>query len=588
MSTRVNDPRTKLDFNKPLNDDERMKAESDYLHGTIAEDLKDGLTGGFRGDNYKLIRYHGMYEQDDRDLRADRVAAKLEPRKTVMLRCRLPGGILTPEQWLTIDKFADEHSFYQSIRLTNRQTFQYHGVLKKDIKPMMQMLHSIGLDSIASSGDVNRNTLCATNPRLSRLHAEVYDIACRVSKHLLPNPTAYADIWLDGEKVFPEPRTKPQTKQLAEDKEPIMGKTYMPRKFKTAFVIPPQNDVDVHANDLNFLAVHENGKLFGFNVLVGGGLAFDFGNKETFPILAHDFGFIPVDLVFKAAEAVMTVQRDWGNRAQRKLAKTRYTILRVGVDVFKAEVEKRMESQFAPVHPYEFTHRGDDIGWTQGEDKRWHLTLFIESGRLIDKQGGPALKTGMREIAKLNKGEFRITPNQNLIVSNIEEADKAQIESIAKAHGLIVDELTEQRKNSMSCVALPTCPLAMAESERVLPSVVSAVEQMLAANGLAHEHIILRIQGCNNGCGRAMLAEIGLVGKAIGRYNLHVGGNKKGTRIPKMFKENIPLEECLAIIETWIKAWAQERQDQEEFGDFAIRTGIIAEIKDSAVDFWAA
>lgn len=589
MSTfdaRSKDPRAKMPEG-PLSDNERLKSESDYLHGTIAEDLKDGITGGFNGDNYVLIRYHGMYEQDDRDIRAERTEAKLEPRKMAMFRCRLPGGKLTSKQWLAVDEFASEHALYDSIRLTNRQTFQYHGILKPDIKPMYQWMHSIGLDAIASSGDDNRNTMCAANPSVNKLNAEVYEWGCKLSEHLLPKSPAYSDIWLDGEKVFSREFTQPMTKEATDPVEPILGKTYLPRKFKIAVCIPPKNDVDVHANDLNFLAVIENEKLLGFNVLVGGGLAMDFGNKETFPTPAVEFGFIELDEVLQTAEAVVTTQRDWGNRTDRKLAKTRYTLRRVGADVFKDEVEKRAGIKFKPIVPYEFTSRMDDIGWEQGDDGKWHLTIFVESGRLVDRGPGQTLKTGMREIAKIHDGDFRITPNQNVIVCNVPESNKDAIEKLAREHGLIRDKLTPQRNSSMSCVALPTCPLAMAESERVLPELVDQVEDMLAKNGLENEHIVFRVQGCNNGCGRAMLAEIGLVGKAVGRYNLHVGGNRKGDRIPKIFKENITLDECMKTIDGWIAEWAQHRQEDEGFGDFAIRHGIIQEIKDPAVDFWS-
>ncbi|WP_066568749.1 assimilatory sulfite reductase (NADPH) hemoprotein subunit [Snodgrassella sp. CFCC 13594] len=580
----TSDPRAKLP-DAPLADNERLKDHSDYLHGTIAADLKDGLTGGFNGDNFQLIRFHGMYEQDDRDIRAERVEQKLEPLKNVMLRCRLPGGIISPKQWLGIDEFATEHTMYGSIRLTTRQTFQFHGVLKNDVKPMHQWLHQLGLDSIATAGDVNRNVLCTSNPIESALHREAYDWAKKLSEHLLPKTTAYADIWLDGEKVFSTEFTQPETQEATDKVEPVLGKTYLPRKFKTTVVIPPLNDVDLHANDLNFIAIGDNGKLVGFNVLVGGGLSMEHGNHKTFPNTAYDFGFIGLGDVLKCAEAVVTTQRDWGDRTNRKAAKTRYTLQRVGVDVFKHEVEQRMGVAFQPSKPYEFTERGDRIGWVQGEDKKWHLTLFIENGRLLDYPGKP-LKTGVREIAKIHQGDFRLTANQNLIVAGVSARNKAKIEKIAREHGLINDDTTEQRKNSMACVAFPTCPLAMAESERFLPGFIDQIDAILAKNSVQDENIILRITGCPNGCGRAMLAEIGMVGKAIGRYNLYVGGNRAGTRIPRLFKENISADEILVLIGDWVAAWAHGREKGEAFGDFAIRTGIVKPVVNAAVDFW--
>ncbi|KJV46988.1 sulfite reductase subunit beta [Pantoea sp. BL1] len=555
-----------------LTDAERLKKQSNYLRGTILEDLDDGLTGGFSGDNFLLIRFHGMYQQDDRDIRAERAAQKLEPRHAMMLRCRLPGGIITPTQWLAIDKFATDKTIYGSIRLTNRQTFQFHGILKKNVKPTHQMLHEVGLDALATANDVNRNVLCTSNPVESELHQEAYEWAKKLSEHLLPQTRAYAEIWWDKEKV------------ATTDKEPILGETYLPRKFKTTVVVPPHNDVDLHANDLNFIAIAENGKLIGFNLLVGGGLSIDHGNKATYARTASEFGFLPVEKILDVAAAVVTTQRDWGNRTDRKNAKTKYTLERVGVETFKAEVEKRAGLTFEPIRPYAFTTRGDRVGWVKGIDKKWHLTLFIENGRLLDYPGRP-LKRGIAEIAKIHQGDFRLTANQNLIVAGVPEKQKAQIEAIAREHGLM-EAVTPQRENSMACVAFPTCPLAMAEAERFLPSFVTKVEEIMHKHGVGQEHIVLRVTGCPNGCGRALLAELGLVGKAPGRYNLHIGGNRMGTRIPRMYRENINEGEILASIDELVARWATERQADEGFGDFVIRAGIIKAVVDPARDFW--
>ena len=555
-----------------LTDAERLKKQSNYLRGTILEDLDEGLTGGFSGDNFLLIRFHGMYQQDDRDIRAERAEQKLEPRHAMMLRCRLPGGIITPTQWLAIDKFATDKTLYGSIRLTNRQTFQFHGILKKNVKPTHQMLHEVGLDALATANDVNRNVLCTSNPVESELHQEAYEWAKKLSEHLLPQTRAYAEIWWDQEKV------------ATTDEEPILGETYLPRKFKTTVVIPPHNDVDLHANDLNFIAIAEKGKLVGFNLLVGGGLSIEHGNKATYARTASEFGYFPVDKILDVAAAVVTTQRDWGNRTDRKNAKTKYTLERVGVETFKAEVEKRAGVTFAPTRPYEFTTRGDRIGWIKGIDNKWHLTLFIENGRLLDYPGRP-LKRGVAEIAKIHQGDFRLTANQNLIVAGVPESQKAQIEAIAREHGLM-ENVTAQRENSMACVAFPTCPLAMAEAERFLPSFVTKVEEIMHNHGVGEEHIVLRVTGCPNGCGRAMLAEVGLVGKAPGRYNLHIGGNRIGTRIPRMYRENITESEILATLDELVGRWAKDRHAAEGFGDFVIRAGIVTPVLDPARDFW--
>lgn len=556
-----------------LTDAERLKKESNYLRGTISEDLQNGLTGGFTGDNFLLIRFHGMYQQDDRDIRAERAEQKLEPRHAMMLRCRLPGGIITPTQWLAIDKFAENNTIYGSIRLTNRQTFQFHGILKGNVKPAHQMLSEVGLDALATANDVNRNVLCTSNPIESELHQEAYEWAKKLSEHLLPQTRAYAEIWLDQEKV------------ATTDKEPILGETYLPRKFKTTVVVPPHNDVDLHANDLNFIAIAENGRLVGFNLLVGGGLSIDHGNKATYARTASEFGYLPVEKILDVAEAVVTTQRDWGNRTDRKNAKTKYTLERVGVETFKEEVERRAGLTFEPIRPYEFTTRGDRFGWVKGIDNNWHLTLFIENGRLLDYPGRP-LKTGLAEIAKVHKGDFRLTANQNLIVAGVPEADKPAIEALAREHGLM-ESVTAQRENSMACVAFPTCPLAMAEAERFLPSFVTRVEELMTAHGVGDEHIVLRVTGCPNGCGRALLAEVGLVGKAPGRYNLHLGGNRIGTRIPRMYRENITEDEILTTLDHLLDRWSKEREAEEGFGDFTIRAGIVAPVLDPARDFWA-
>lgn len=556
-----------------LADNERLKSESRHLRGTITQDLANDITGGFTADNFQLIRFHGMYQQDDRDIRAERSKQKLEPLHNVMLRARLPGGVIQPDQWLAIDKFAEEHSIYGSIRLTTRQTFQFHGVLKPNIKLMHQTLNKVGIDSIATAGDVNRNVLCTSNPVESKLHVQAWEWATKISEHLLPKTRAYAEIWLDGEKIE------------TTDKEPILGDTYLPRKFKTTVVIPPQNDVDVHANDLNFVAIAKDGELVGFNVLVGGGLAMTHGDHSTFPRKADDFGFVPLSHTLAVAEAVVTTQRDWGNRVNRKNAKTKYTLERVGVETFKSEVERRAGIQFENSRPYVFTSRGDRFGWVEGIDGKFHLTVFIENGRILDYPD-KTLKTGCREIAKIHQGDFRMTANQNLIIAGVPAEQQAEIEALAVKHGLIQPSVSNQRLDSMACVSLPTCPLAMAEAERYLPSAVDELEQLLAKHNMANESIIYRVTGCPNGCGRAMLAEVGLVGKGPGKYNLHLGGNREGTRIPRMYKENISHLDIMTILDELIGRWAAERKEYEGFGDFVVRVGVVEAVIDSAKDFY--
>ncbi|XZR52801.1 MAG: assimilatory sulfite reductase (NADPH) hemoprotein subunit [Enterobacteriaceae bacterium] len=562
-------------INKKLSDAERIKKESNFLRGTISEDLNNSLTGGFIGDNYSLIRFHGMYQQDDRDFRKERIKQKLEPRYSMMLRCRLPGGIITTKQWLNIEKFAEKHTIYGTIRLTNRQTFQLHGILKKKLKSLHQLLNKIGLDSLATANDVNRNVLCTSNPMKSKIHLESYKWAKKISNHLLPKTNAYAEIWLNKKKI------------TTTDSEPILSSSYLPRKFKITVLIPPENDVDLHANDLNFIAISDNTNkyLIGFNILIGGGLSIEHGNKKTYPRLATEFGFIPLSHTLSIAEAVVTTQRDWGNRIDRKNAKTRYTIERFGINNFKLEIEKRAGINFEKIKPYKLKYRGDYIGWTKCINNLWNLTLYIENGRIKNLSKYP-IKDGIKEIAKIHKGNFRITANQNLIISNISEIEKEKINNLAIHYGLINNNISKQRQNSMACVSFPTCPLAMAESERFLPEFITKIEIILKKNNIKNDYIILRVSGCPNGCGRALLAEVGLIGKAIGRYNLYLGGNKEGTRIARMYKENIKENEILKIMNYLIKLWSKKRKVGENFGNFIIRIGIIKEVTNSVKDFW--
>lgn len=565
-----------------LSDNERLKEQSNFLRGTILDDLADPLTGGFKGDNFQLIRFHGMYEQDDRDVRAERLEEKLEPLKFMLLRCRLPGGIIKPYQWIEIDKFAREHTYYRSIRLTNRQTFQYHGVPKGKLQPMHRLLHSIGLDSIATAADMNRNVLCTSNPIESELHQQAYEFAKKISEHLLPRSRGYLDVWIDGKKI------NSSEDLLKQEEEPILGKTFLPRKYKTAVAIPPLNDVDVYGNDMNFIAIQdESGQLCGFNVLAGGGLSFEHGNTKTYPNVSLELGYVPLDKTLIAAESVVTTQRDFGNRSDRKNARTRYTIQRMTLEGFREEVERRMGFKFEPIRPFKFTERGDRIGWVKGIDNHWHLTLFIESGRIVDQPGKP-LMSGMLAIAKVHKGDFRITANQNIIIANVAEEDKQQIENIAQQHGLMSDKVSKLREYAMSCVALPTCPLAMAEAERILPEFIDELDKVMAKHNLSDDHIVTRITGCPNGCGRAMLSEIGLVGKAVGRYNLHIGGDREGRRIPRLYRENITIAEIINELDGLIGRWAKERTKNEGFGDFMIRSDIIKPVINAAVDFWDA
>ncbi|WP_224250105.1 assimilatory sulfite reductase (NADPH) hemoprotein subunit [Hyalangium gracile] len=554
-----------MSTNKPpaLSETEHIKAKSNFLRGTLAESLADPVSGGLAAPDTQLIKFHGSYQQDDRDLREERRQQKLEPAYDFMIRTRLPGGVCTPAQWLALDALSKRYA-NGTLRITTRQAFQLHGVIKTDLKPTIAGMNAALMDTLAACGDVNRNVVCNPNPVDSRVHEEVYRWAVRLSEHLLPKTQAYYEIWLDKEKV------------AGGDEEPILGSTYLPRKFKAAIAVPPINDVDVFSQDLGFIAIYEEDRLLGFNVVVGGGMGATHGDAATFPRLADVIGFVPPEQMLVVAENVVKVQRDFGDRTNRKHARLKYTIEDRGIAWFVSELEKRLGFSLQPARPFTFEHNGDLFGWKQGHDGRWHLTLRLESGRVADLPGAKLL-TGLREIARVHKGDFRLTPNQNLVIAGIPPESRAEIEALVAAHGL--DGFLRSSPlllNALACVALPTCGLAMAEAERYLPTIVSRIEERLAVHGLEKEKLLLRITGCPNGCARPYLAEIALVGKAPGRYNLFLGGDVRGQRLNRLYRENIDEAGVLGALEPLFAAYARERQPGEGFGDFTVRAGHVS------------
>ncbi len=550
-------------MNQTLSAVETIKADSRRLRGSLRESLIDPVTGALREDDTQLIKYHGSYQQDDRDLRDERRKQKLEPLYSFMIRTRLPGGVTTPQQWLKLDAIAREYA-NGTLRLTTRQAFQLHGVIKTALKPTLAAMNAALIDTVGACGDVNRNVLAAATPLHSHLHAQVHDDARRLSEHLLPKTRAYHELWLDGEQVGG-----------GDDEEPVYGPTYLPRKFKTAFAVPPVNDVDVFANDLGYIAIVEDGEFLGYNVSVGGGLGATHGDAQTYPRLADLLGFIRPDQVLAIAEAVVTTQRDWGNREQRKRARLKYTIDDRGLDAFRAEVERRAGLRFEPVRPFAFDHNGDRFGWTVGEDGREHLTLRIESGRIADR-GKQRWLSGLRAIAQVHQGDFRLTPNQNLVIAGVAAEQRERIETLLREYGLDLHERASPlRLCALACVALPTCPLAMAEAERYLPILLDRVEALMASHGLADEPIHLRISGCPNGCSRPYLGEIALVGKAPGRYNLLLGADHRGQRLNRLYRENIDETAILRELDGLFDRFAIEREDMERFGDFLVRSAVV-------------
>lgn len=566
---------------EPTSEIEQIKAASRLLRGTIQQGLADPLTGAISEDDNKLLKFHGSYLQDDRDLRDERRRQKLEPLYAFMIRARLAGGVVTPAQWLAFDRIATEWSG-GTLRITSRQTFQWHGVLKRNLKRSIAAINDALATTLAACGDVNRQVVGSANPIQAGAHAQAYEWARRLSDRLLPKTRAYHEIWLDGKRVAggeagSGPAGGPEAAPTAgPESEPLYGPTYLPRKFKIGLAIPPTNDVDVFAQDLGLIAILEDGVLAGFNVAVGGGMGTTHGDDTTYPRLGSIIGFVEPARLVALAEQVIAVQRDFGNRQERKHARMKYTIDHRGLDWFRQELQNRLGYTLAPPRPYAFDHSGDRYGWTEGDGGLWHLTLYVESGRLADFPGRPLL-TGLREIARVHTGEFRLTCNQNLIVANVPAERRQAIDDLVAAHQL--DGYVRQsaiRRHALACVALPTCGLAMAESERYLPELLPKLEALLGRHGLADAPILLRLSGCPNGCSRPYLGEIALVGRAVGRYDLRLGADYTGQRLNTVYRDNIDEAGILETLDNLFGAYAADRLADEKFGDFLIRAGIIA------------
>lgn len=571
------DPSRSRDRSQPverLGASEAIKAGSDGLRGTLAQGLGEPLTGAIPGDDIQLLKFHGIYQEDDRDLRDERRRQKLEPAYEFMMRLRLPGGVCRPEQWLALDDLAGRHA-NGTLRLTTRQTFQFHGVLKQDLRATVKAIDSALLDTIGACGDLVRGVLCSSLPERSALHRDMYEAAKQVSAHFLPRSRAWHEIWLGEERVA----------GAGEEEETILGRTYLPRKFKIAFAAPPHNDVDVFTHDLGFIAIaDEAGGLAGFNVVIGGGMGRSEGDKATFPRLADLAGFCPKDRVVAWAEAVVTTQRDYGDRVERKHARLKYTIEDRGLAWFRAEAERRAGFALEAPRPFLFTANTDAFGWVEDETGHLHLTLFVENGRVKGRH-----RDGLRALAAIHKGEFRLTANQNLIVSNVAPGDKAAISALLAEHGLLPGEDEEQgvlRRNAMACVSLPTCNLAMAEAERYLPSLLVKIEALAESRGLAGVPVIVRMSGCPNGCSRPYVAEIGLSGRGPGTYNLYLGGGFHGERLGRLYRENIGEEAILSALDPLFARFGTERGKTEHFGDFLIRAGLVRAVL-SGPDFHA-
>jgi sulfite reductase (NADPH) hemoprotein beta-component len=539
---------------------EDIKGAIPTLAGTIAATIADGSVDHFTDDDREFLKFHGCYQQDDRDLR------KAGKKFIMMVRGRIPGGVMTSNQWRVFDDVSARYG-NNTLRITTRQSIQFHGIVKNELRSLIKGINESLLSTLSACGDVNRNVLAPPTPAYTKARDQVFADCYRVALELAPKTKAYHSIWLDGVQLNLE---EPQNKDFV---DPLYGKTYLPRKFKTAFAIPPVNDVDIFTNDLGYIAIIENDRLVGYNVVVGGGMGRSHGNEATYPRLADVMGFITSDKLIDVAKAVLTIHRDFGDRADRKHARLKYVVAERGVDWTRAEIEKRANLKLAPAKPFKFTSMGDLYGWNKQTDGRLFLTLFVETGRVKDVEGW-RLKTALRQVAeKFPHLEFRLTTNQNIILANVPESDRAAVNALLAEHGIKTEKQgSVLNLASLACPALPTCGLALAESERMLPGLIDRLEKLCGDLGLGGEEIIIRSTGCPNGCARPYMAEIAFVGKAPGRYQVWLGGDVSGTRLNRIWKDMVKDPEIENELRPLLARFAKERNPGERFGDWCYRT----------------
>jgi sulfite reductase (NADPH) hemoprotein beta-component len=542
-----------------LTHNEEIKDAIPTLAGTIAATLNDAGADHFSEDDNQFLKFHGSYQQDDRDLR------KTGKKYIMMVRSRVPGGVMTAKQWQVFDLLATVYG-NNTLRITTRQTIQFHGILKSGLRAVIQGINQSLLSTLAACGDVNRNVLAPPTPAYTKAREQVFADCKKVALALAPQTKAYHAIWIDGVQLKLDDA---ENKNFA---DPLYGKTYLPRKFKIAFVIPPVNDLDVFTNDIGLIAIVEKDQLVGYNIAVGGGMGRTHGNEQTFPRLADVLGFFTPDKLVDVAKAVLTIHRDFGDRTDRKHARLKYVVAERGVDWTRAEIEKRAGLTFAPAKPCKFTTTSDLYGWNKAVDGSWFLGLFVETGRVKDVDGRK-LKTALRQVAdKFQNIEFRLTANQNIILANVAESDKAAINSILTTNGVKTENQTSVlHAAAMACPALPTCGLALAESERMLPGLIDRIEKLCAEVGLAGEEIIVRSTGCPNGCARPYMAEIAFVGKAPGRYQVWLGADATGTRLNRIWKDVIKEADIETEFRPVLARYAKERNNGERFGDWCDR-----------------
>jgi sulfite reductase (ferredoxin) len=553
---------------------ESIKETSRYLAGDIASQLSED-TGTFHGDAETLLKFHGTYQQDDRDDRGQ-VAEDGTKKKTYifMVRTKIPGGKLTSQQLLDELDLADELG-NTTLRITSRQGLQLHGVVKRNLKRVIARINEVQLSTLGACGDVNRNVMCCPAPYTSNIYRETQALADTLAAYYAPRSNAYHETWLTDSSTGEKQLVGGETDSGSDgfDVEPIYGKHYMPRKFKIAIGFTFDNCVDLYANDLGLLAITEGDRIVGYNVLVGGGMGVTPSNKKTFPAVAKRLCYASAEQVLGVVEAVFKVQRDFGNREDRKQARLKYVVANWGVEKFKAKVEEYFGGPLADPHPDDVHEIKDHMGWDEQGDGLLFYGLNIENGRIKDTEQ-IQLKTALREVCHTLNPGIRLTAHQSLIFTNIRPEDKDKLESILRKYNVpLTEDISTVRRWSMACVAWPTCGLSITESERALPGMIDQMETELARLGLSNERFTVRMTGCPNGCARPYNCDVGLVGKARDKYTVFLGGRALGDRISFIYKDMVPHEDVVPSLTPVFAYFRQERLNGETLGDFCLRKG---------------
>ncbi|HLJ34226.1 MAG TPA: NADPH-dependent assimilatory sulfite reductase hemoprotein subunit [Ktedonobacteraceae bacterium] len=546
---------------------ERIKVESDYLRGQIVEELAQD-SSRFSEAQVQLIKFHGMYQQENRDVRQERKAAGTEKAYQFMIRSRIPGGTLTAEQYLAEDDLATRYG-NNTLRITTRQSFQLHGILKGDIKSTIRSINEALLSTLAACGDVNRNVMACPAPVRSRAQIQIQEIAGRIALRMAPRSAAYHEIWIDGEQV--ETITHPTEDEVV---EPMYGPTYLPRKFKIGVAFPGDNCIDVYTQDIGLVPVLDGESLVGFTVLIGGGMGMTHGKTETYPRLASPLCYVPADEVLEVIETIITIQRDYGDRKNRKHARMKYVVEERGTGWFRAELEQRLGRSVEDPRQVHWHGSEDHLGWHEQGDGRWFLGLHIENGRLKDTDT-MLLRTGIRKTVETFRPAVRLTAQQNILLADIPAEQRGAVNDMLASYNITTEPAeVGTHRFAMACPSLPTCGLALAEAERVLPSVVQQIEAELEALGLANEPLSMRMTGCPNGCARPYMGDIGFVGRTKDVYNVYIGGDRPGTRMNTLYAPSVHLNNLAITIRPLLILWKDEREGLESFGDFCHRVGI--------------